>query len=281
MAKKHGSSKVKGVLFCLLSFILSLTLFMISILVVLEATAFNSEFILDNMNASDYFIDKKDEIKTSLKDLGYASGLEESFFDDLFDEVLLSNNTQKYLKDYYSGVSKKVDTTEFKQIFNAALDEYIKEKGLTDVSESAREYLVNHAATIYYRSIEIPLFSVISSYLLTAKKVTPIIILGLLLFAAIIVAILFVANKWKHRAVKYCCYATITSFLTLGIIPAAAFATGIINKINIPSRALYNLFVRCANNVMLAFLFCALMFLVFSVGLYFLYYKKRKRLKHS
>ena len=41
---------------------------------------------MDNMNTSNYFVDKRDEIKESLVDLGYASGLDEKFFENVVDE---------------------------------------------------------------------------------------------------------------------------------------------------------------------------------------------------
>lgn len=72
-------SKIRGIVFCLLSFVLSFVLLLLSISVMLEATILNPSYILDNMNTTNYFTDKKDEITRELVDLGYASGLEESF----------------------------------------------------------------------------------------------------------------------------------------------------------------------------------------------------------
>ena len=134
MSKKPFSSRVRNAVFILLSFLLTLILFLLSICTVFEATLFNSEFIFDNMNSSNYFIDKRDEITTSLIDLGYASGLDEKFFDGFVDEVMLSDDTREYLNNYYSGNGAKIDATDFKQSFNAALDKYIEENDIKDVN---------------------------------------------------------------------------------------------------------------------------------------------------
>lgn len=277
MAKKPFSSRVRNAVFIVLSFLLTLVLFLLSVGTVLEATLFNPEFIFDNMNSSNYFIDKRDEITTSLIDLGYASGLDEKFFDDFIDEVMLCDDTREYLDNYYSGSGAKIDSTDFKQSFNAELDKYIQENKIKNVNGKSRDKLVNKAAQIYRSSLEIPLFSRLSAYFLTAKNAMPFIIVGLVVLAGVICVVLIYANKWKHRGVKYICYATSGAFLTLGIIPTYLMITGKISHINLDSRALYNMFVQSANSICIAILFISLFFLLVSVGLFFLFRRMYKR----
>ena len=271
MAKKPFSSRVRNAVFILLSFLLTLILFLLSVCTVLEATLFNPEFIFDNMNSSNYFIDKRDEITTSLIDLGYASGLDEKFFQDFVDEVMLCDDTREYLDNYYSGNGAKIDTTDFKQSFNAEIDKYIQENNIKNVNGNSRDKLVSKAALIYRSSLEIPLFSKLSAYFLTAKNAMPFILVGLVVLAGVICVVLIFANKWKHRGVKYICYATSGAFLTLGIIPAYLMISGKISHLNLDSRALYNMFVQSANSICIAVLFISLFFLLVSVGLFFLF----------
>lgn len=277
MAKKPFSSRVRNAVFIVLSFLLTLILFLLSVCTVLEATLFNPEFIFDNMNSSNYFIDKSDEITTSLIDLGYASGLDEKFFDDFIDEVMLCDDTREYLDNYYSGNGAKIDTTDFKQSFNAELDKYIQENNIKNVNGKSRDKLVNKAAQIYRFSLEIPLFSKLSAYFLTAKNAMPFILVGLVVLAGVICVVLIFANKWKHRGIKYICYATSGAFLTLGIIPAYLMITGKISHLNLDSRALYNMFVQSANSICIAVLFISLFFLLVSVGLFFLFRRMYKK----
>lgn len=277
MAKKPFSSRVRNAVFIVLSFLLTLILFLLSVCTVLEATLFNPEFIFDNMNSSNYFIDKSDEITTSLIDLGYASGLDEKFFDDFIDEVMLCDDTREYLDNYYSGNGAKIDTTDFKQSFNAELDKYIQENNIKNVNGKSRDKLVNKAAQIYRFSLEIPLFSRLSAYFLTAKNAMPFILVGLVVLAGVICVVLIFANKWKHRGVKYICHSTSGAFLALGIIPAYLMITGKISHLNLDSRALYNMFVQSANSICIAVLFISLFFLLVSVGLFFLFRRMYKR----
>ena len=83
------NSKVRHIIYGIISFVLSFVLFLLSFAIVLQSTILNPSYIMDNMNTSNYFVDKRDEIKESLVDLGYASGLDEKFFENVVDEVTI------------------------------------------------------------------------------------------------------------------------------------------------------------------------------------------------
>ena len=104
----------------------------------LSLTVFNKDYIFGNMNSSNYFIDKSDELKVSLTDLGYASGLDSSFFERFVDDLLISKDTQAYLDTYYSFEDGNADTENFESIFNEHLISYAKENNIA-VDDKARE----------------------------------------------------------------------------------------------------------------------------------------------
>ncbi len=275
------SSKLRAVIYGLLAFLVSLSLFVLSIFVTLEATFLNPDFIISKMDSTNYFVEKEAEVKLSLIDLGYASGLNEEFFENVVDPVMIHDDTEKYLEDYYAGESNQVDRTAFKQQFNTALDEYIKANNIQNVNGSSREYLVNRAAGIYASSLQMPLFITLSTYVHVARNYMPYIILFLTAFLIILCLVIILTNKWKHRALKYLCCATLGATLTVGIIPVVVFISGYIEKMNITSRSLYVLMVECANSIFISLAFCALFFLVVSAGLFFWYKKKRDKVTGS
>lgn len=262
--------KVRHIIYGIISFVLSFVLFLFSFAIVLQSTILNPSYIMDNMNASNYFVDKRDEIKESLVNLGYASGLDEKFFENVVDEVTIHDNTQAYLNSFYAGEEAKIDTTAFKQKFNSELDSYISKNNLKVANDGSREYLINQAANIYAAALRIPLFTTLSAYLIALKNMMPLIIGGLAVLVAILCVIIIFTNRWKHRAVRYICYSTSAAFLTVGIIPAVLLSTGYMSKINIDSRAFYNLFVQSMNNILIALAICSVIFFIVSIGLFFL-----------
>lgn len=267
--------KVRHIIYGIISFVLSFVLFLLSFAIVLQSTILNPSYIMDNMNASNYFVDKRDEIKESLVNLGYASGLDEKFFENVVDEVTIHDNTQAYLNSFYAGEEAKIDTTAFKQKFNSELDSYISKNNLKVANDGSREYLINQAANIYAAALRIPLFATLSVYLIALKNMMPLIIGGLAAFVAILCVIIIFTNRWKHRAVRYICYSTSAAFLTVGIIPAVLLSTGYMSKINIDSRAFYNLFVQSMNNILIALAICSVIFFIASIGLFFLHKSMR------
>lgn len=270
------NSKVRHIIYGIISFVLSFVLFLLSFAIVLQSTILNPSYIMDNMNTSNYFVDKRDEIKESLVDLGYASGLDEKFFENVVDEVTSHDNTQAYLNSFYAGEEAKIDTTAFKQKFNSELDSYISKNNLKVANDGSREYLINQAANIYAAALRIPLFATLSVYLIALKNMMPLIIGGLAVLVAILCVIIIFTNRWKHRAVRYICYSTSAAFLTVGIIPAVLLSTGYMSKINIDSRAFYNLFVLGMNNILIAVAICSAIFFIISVGLFFLHKSMRR-----
>lgn len=270
------NSKVRHIIYGIISFVLSFVLFLLSFAIVLQSTILNPSYIMDNMNTSNYFVDKRDEIKESLVDLGYASGLDEKFFENVVDEVTIHDNTQAYLNSFYAGEEAKIDTTAFKQKFNSELDSYISKNNLKVANDGSREYLINQAANIYAAALRIPLFATLSVYLIALKNMMPLIIGGLAVLVAIICVIIIFTNRWKHRAVRYICYSTSAAFLSVGIIPAVLLSTGYMSKINIDSRAFYNLFVLGMNNILIAVAICSVIFFIISIGLFFLHKSMRR-----
>ena len=189
------NSKVRHIIYGIISFVLSFVLFLISFAIVLQSTILNPSYIMDNMNTSNYFVDKRDEIKESLVDLGYASGLDEKFFENVVDEVTIHDNTQAYLNSFYAGEKAKIDTTAFKQKFNSELDSYISKNNLKVANDGSREYLINQAANIYAAALRIPLFATLSAYLIALKNMMPLIIGGLAVLVAILCVIIIFTNS--------------------------------------------------------------------------------------
>ncbi len=281
MSKNSLNSKIRSVWFSILSFVLSFVFFLLSICAVLQFTLLNAEFIYGGMNSTSYFLDKRDEVTKSLINLGNASGFDKEFFDGLVNELMVNEDTHAYLKSYYAGEKRNLDTTNFKNVLNEAIEKHIEENNITNINRENVDYFVNKAALIYRDSLEIPLFAELYVYIKAVAKAMPFVTIGLVVFAAIICLVFVFANKWKHRALKYICYATSGAFLSVGLIPSVILISGKIGQINLTSRALYDLFVLVANQICITLLVCALLFLVVSVVLYIKHGQIRKSLKHG
>lgn len=272
-------TKVKSVFRIILSFLLSVFLFLFSVCLVLEATVFNPNFIIDKMNSSSYFVDLSDEITVSLTDLGFASGLDKNFFSKVVNDVQLHKDVESYMKASYSGKTSVVDNTAFKQNFNTALDSYISENKISseNIDNQSREYLVNKAAKIYSDSVRLPFFMTLSTYINSYKTPLLFATLGCGIISLAICLVLIFSCKYKHHGLKYLCYGFSGGFLASFFIPTIVLLSGKISKINLEVRSTYNLFVDCANMFFITFLVISIVLLLVSIILIFWYYSSYKK----
>lgn len=202
MSKKPMSSRIREVVFGILSFFLSLLFTMFSFSLVIGSTVLNKNAWIDSMNRCGYFNDKTTEARNKLRDLTYASGLKEDFFDGVVDEIMVTEDTYNYIEGYFEGTTTVVDGTAFRQKISVALDDYIKETGQKASAEQVSE-LVKQAEHVYTATVSFVGIGAISVYFLAAKKALPFVLAGVIILALGLIAVLFFCNKWKHRAMKF------------------------------------------------------------------------------
>ena len=80
MPKSAVESTLAKILYSIFSFLLSMLSFFLVLLIILQATFLNKNYILNMVNDSNYFSALSYEITEDLIDLGNASGINEAFF---------------------------------------------------------------------------------------------------------------------------------------------------------------------------------------------------------
>lgn len=276
MAKKLTPAKrLRNIAFGVLSFFLSLSLFLLAVFTVLQATVFNKNLWLDSFHSSGYFNEKAEELKYELVDLGSATGLSEDFFDRVIDTLMITTDTQDYIDHYFEGENDVFSTTAFTQLFVDELDKYIEENKLEFADAKSKDYLVRKAASVYRLNLEIPVIKHVSVEFLAFKNVLPFILGGTGLVSVILIVVLILCNKWKHRAAKYICYASSGALLPMLGLTLFVTINGGLKKILLESRALYNMVVRFGNSLIIALWLCTAIFLLMSIGSYIVYRQQR------
>ncbi len=275
----HHRSRVKPVVYCILSFILAFVLFALSICTVLKTTVFSKDFIINSINSSGYCSNINEELKNELISLGNASGLDKDFVNKFVDSLDIENAIEDYISNFYSNKSTLVETIQFKQQLKYSIDEYIKEKNFDPKAASDENiaYLIDVATERYTAVISIPFFSVMANYISKYQTPLTMVILGLCAAALIIIAIIFFSNKYKHRRFRYISYGFGGAFLATAFIPALVFISNKISQVNIEIRSLYNLFVNYMNTLFLNFWIYAGIYLLIAILTFILsrkYYKK-------
>lgn len=277
MKKLFKKLSLKKVLYAVLSFVLALCLVFCSIITVARITFFNSSFLSDTLNASEYYKDLCVEITDNLTDLGNASGLDKSFFEGFVDEVLVRNDVQSYINDFYEGKKLKVNTSRFDENLQIALNNYIKKNHIENVNEDNIEYFSANASKIYSNSIKIKYLSSIQDFINEKSTMLTVFIIVLLVIIAAIVCVLMFTTEWKHKSLRYIHTAVCSSGLFLLVFPIAIRISGVTGHIAIMSRSLSDMYISVINRVLSDFMVIAVVLLVISAVLWVIHGKVRRK----
>lgn len=276
------NQKFTTAMYLVLSLIMGICIFFCAIFSSLKFTFFSPSFLTETLNSTNYYKDVCEEITDDLVNLGDASGLDKSFFEDFVDEVMVRKDVQYYINDFYAGEKLKVNTLDFQKALRTALDQFINKKGLTenDFSQESVNNFVKEASDIYASDIEIAYFPQIQKSI--NKYNTRLIIFmaaTLALFAAIAAVIIF-TNKWKHIAVRYIYYSTASAGLLTVAVPVTVLLSGTVSKIAILNRSLNDLYTAGLQSLLYTILFIGLALIVLSGFLWVLHNKLRKNVSN-
>ena len=277
MKKKFKNLSLKKVLYAILSFILAICLVFCSVITVLRITFFNSSFLSDTLNSSEYYKDLCVEITDNLTDLGDASGLDKTFFEGFVSEVLVREDVQSYISDFYEGNKPKVNTSKFDSSLQVALEKYIKTNNIRNVNDESLHYFAANASRIYTDSIKIKYLSAIQDLILDKSGLLTAAIIVLVIICGAIVIVLLFTNEWKHKSLRYIYTSTCSAGLVLLFFPLSVFASGIIGHIAILSRSLSDMYVAVISSVLSDLIVISIMLLVISVAIIVVHGRVRRK----
>lgn len=268
-------SKVKPVVYTLLSFLLCIVLSALSVCIALQCTVMSRDFMLGVMGSHGYYSMIKDEMRSNLSSLGAQSGLNDEMINGLVDSMDMQSAVTEYVNALYENKTPPIKTTEFRQKLTNEIDQYIKTNNIdrSALSSSGINKLVDTAEQVYYDTIAFPESEKIAEILHDTQE--PLILLIALLTggAIILVAVIYLTNHYKHRRFRYLCYAFAGSALVIAVLPAIGLISGKIYQINILTRSLYSFVTNYVTGVLLSFfIFAAVMAVCFVLS--FVMYRK-------
>lgn len=276
------NQKFTTAMYLVLSLIMGLCIFFCAIFSSLKFTFFSPSFLTETLNSTNYYKDVCAEITDDLVNLGDASGLDKSFFEDFVDEVMVRKDVQYYINDFYAGEKLRVNTLDFQKALRTALDQFINKKGLTenDFSQESVNNFVKEASEIYASDIELAYFPQIQKSINKYNtRIIVFIAVTLALFAAI-AAVIILTNKWKHIAVRYIYYATASAGLLTAAVPVTVLLSGVVSRIAILNRSLNDLYTAGLHSLLYTILFIGLALIVLSGFLWVLHNKLRKNVSN-
>jgi hypothetical protein len=259
VAKSRLRSAICGVF----SFLISMLLFLLTVLAVLQGTLLRQGFLESHMQSADFYSKVSSEIKEQYISYGNASGFDEPFFDSVFVSVITTDQIKQDVNtlvgQMYSNTKLELDTAALNQ---KLYDAFVKnaESRRFDVTPQVEEqlhFLTDTCITAYEQAVTFPYGSQIGSLL--TKAAVPLraamIVCGVVVVA--LALFLYFLNRWKHRAVRYGIYAVTGTLLMTLVLPLLALFSDRIHRIGIESQGMYDFAVSYMTGVVNLFFVAA------------------------
>lgn len=279
MPNSRKDSVRKAVVY-LLSFFLSLFLFLTSIIMIIQLTFLNSGYMRSKLSESNYYDNVMTEAESEFISYGSASGFNEQFFQGVLDinDVQLSVNHS--LSTLYGEDSGIDNSFKFQEDLKSRLSQNLKERKIAVTPEISKgvQLLANTCSSAYSQYISIPYANELKPYLLGLKK--PLILLECMLCFLAVISVLLIMrlSRWPHRAFRAYIYAVSGAILMLFLFPVVFLISGKAENIAMISKSLYALSVSYLNGIAILALQLSAIFVCVLVVLVLIYIHLYKRI---
>ncbi|UZT81951.1 hypothetical protein [Caproicibacterium sp. BJN0003] len=261
---------MKHIISWILSFFLSLFLFLLSCAALFQATVLSPSFLKEQIVKSNAAFYLTQDLKETFVSYGISSDFDEDFFNSALDETQVQSDLFGEVDQLYDPSAPQIDFDSFQNQMYQKLLKNVKERNIevTDTVDGALQYLAQVCRESYQETVRIPLFSYASGTLQFLKKPILIATIGLAALALFVIVFLYFLRH-KRSFCRYCIYACSGAALTLFVPWAVVVFSGKIEKIGITQKALYALMTTYTHQVLFFLLLMigilVLMAVIFSI----------------
>lgn len=183
------SNRIKIILGYLLGFVCSLIVSLLTILVILKFTIYNSSYVYNLVNKNDYYNKVSLDIREEMENYMVSSGFLESILDDIYTIDDVKKDINNYLDNLYLGQKTNVDKEKIESKLNDNIDKYLKESNLSVINEDDIKSFVSDISSIYEK--EVTLYHTFDSFLASFARINKLINIGIIV-SVVLVIVLFV-----------------------------------------------------------------------------------------
>lgn len=278
MTARQRSAYRKG-LTLVFAFFLSFFLFFLSVLLIFVNTVENAGYMRNQLGKSHYYENAIDEVEDQFTSYASASGFDQQFFKSVIDINDVQMDVNQSLSVLYGESQEPVDKTRFEEKLYGKLSENAESRGfkLTAETQKALQMLAQTCTQTYVQYISIPYAASLAPFLSGARKPVLILELLLLFFSVLFAAVIYRISHWRHRALRAYIYAGFGTALMLFVFPAALWISGVVGRLALISKSLYQFGVCYLNGILYNFFLASFFFLCLSVLLCFAYRRAKAK----
>lgn len=264
-----------------LSFFCSILLFGFLVLLGIRLTLFQESYMEKKAVETNYYEMLTKEINRQIQDIGLGSNIDEGALDNVVQEELVARNTRNYFHVAYNGGDFDfAGSDEIRQTVILDVNKFAQGKkiSISEESKKAIEKLADEAVSTTNSYIRIPFLLDYGKRVLNFSSVlaTFLIVSGACL-VVVNIFLLYLLHKSWHRYFRFISYSFLGSGLMLLVIPVGVVASGLIERVNIKSKALYLFLTGYLNGFFRTFIYFGIVVLAIGIVLFIISEVRRKR----
>lgn len=266
---KKKNRKLRFIISSVLSFLLSILLTAVSVLLAVGIGFINENRILDGLNYKDYYSSVEEQFYKDARDLTLPVGLPDSVTEQIVESDQVYEDVRGYVLAAVNGKTYEFHTEELKQKLTENIYVYFREQGM-ELNEEQLATVPEYTQMIaeqYEQDLKVPLVNYFSKLKVMYQKAEVIVILVCLILSAIIIVVLIRMYHWKHRALRFVIYATIAAAVMTAFPAVLALESGFYKKLGIGTEYLYYAVMKYLSNGFWIFIYIACIWAAVSAGL--------------
>lgn len=263
----RNKKTIRNLAVSFIAFMCTTLLVGLTMILIIEKTLFSAAFLNKAAHQSDYYSELTKEINTQIQDFGLGSGIPTEILKDSVSSQQVQKDFEQYTTQAYYGNTLTIEKEPFLTQIKAPVMAYAKDQkqSLTAESEVAISNFAERSYEAYSDFIKLPFLPTLGQKIqLFASNLTLFkVVLGSS-FVLLLMLIIYLLHWWWHRLIRHLSFVFGGGGLMLIIIPALILASGMIDRISITSKPLYQLLTTYLTNSLMAFIVVGGAFLMAS-----------------
>ncbi len=216
---KQKSAKLQKVISAAFSFVLTVLILIVLLMVGLYLGAFNEKMIKLKVSESNYYNETYSLIYDNTKTIVQDAGLPVTVIEDVITLERVYIGGKYYVEDVLAGKQPAYKTDKLEESLRRNINNYLKDQNVmvTEELKAGTEELITKVSQEYRRGIQFDFINSISKLKQSYQSVLFIGIPILLVLAAVIIFLLIRMYQYKHRGLRYVNYSVITASAMVGV----------------------------------------------------------------
>lgn len=257
---------MKKIINAILTFLLIILVFGLTILVITKQTILNEQFVMKKIESISYYEKITNSLRESFKNNIIQSGIEVEFADRLVDENKIKNDINGVIHSIYSGTDYKVTTNELTDKLNTRIDEIFDERNVvkTKSDEQSIVEFLDIISDTYITEINIISGShdILNKVVNKVNSYLPVLSIVLAVSIGLIFIIMLVINK----NIKFLSITFLANALLLLVIYAFVHYNTNIENVKIFTDEFSLLLRAIMNGYVNIYLYASIAYFVFGLG---------------